>query len=124
MESCSRFSGTKTSVPSKRCSLDTTRPCSLWAATTICPYSLRRLFLQPRTYSGQHPHEIAAMQSGSSPEIPALRISGDVTELNVDVGRRLLHSPLPARNRHGRGIELLPQLGLAYAHTTAESNDP
>src|SRR5437667_2387468 len=44
MESCSRFSGTKTSVPSKRCSLDTTRPCSLWAATTICPYSLRRLF--------------------------------------------------------------------------------
>ena len=64
------------------------------------------------------------MQSGSSPEIPALRISGDVTELNVDIGRRLLDASLPARDRHSRGIELLTQLRLAYAHAAAESNDP
>ena len=29
MESYSRFSGTRTSVPSKRCNLDTIKPCSL-----------------------------------------------------------------------------------------------
>src|SRR5207249_7278945 len=47
-----------------------------------------------------------------------------VTELNVDIGRRLLDASLPARDRHSRGIELLTQLRLAYAHAAAESNDP
>ena len=91
-----------------------------------CLYDLQggqSLLLQPRTYRGQHTHHVAAVQSGSSPEIPALRITGDVTELNVDIGRRLLYSPLPARNRHCRRIELLTQFKLAHAQAAAKSNE-
>src|SRR2546423_7449685 len=92
-----------------------------------CLYDLQgrqSLLLQPRTYCGQHTHHVAAVQSGSSPEIPALRVSGDVTELNVDIGGRLLDPSLPPRNCHCRGIELLTQLRLAHAHAAAKSNDP
>src|SRR6266849_7641496 len=81
------------------------------------------LLLQACTHCRQHTHQIAAMQSGSSPKIPALGVSGDVTELNVDIGGRLLYPSLPARNCHGRGIELLTQFGLAYAHAAAKSNE-
>ncbi len=71
-----------------------------------------------------HTHQIAAMQSGSSPKIPALGVSGDVTELNVDIGGRLLRPTFPTRNRHRGGIKLFTQLSLAYAHAAAKSNDP
>jgi hypothetical protein len=44
---------------------------------------------------GQNPHQIVAAQPGPTPEIPTLRISGDIAQLNVDIGGRFLNPSLP-----------------------------
>jgi len=64
-------------------------------------------------------HEIGTLQSGSSPEIPAVGVAGEIAELNIGFGGGFKHAALPPGNGHSGTTKPPPELHLAEAVVVA-----
>src|SRR5437870_12265981 len=63
----------------------------------------------------QDPHEIGTLQSGSSPEIPAVGIAGETVELHIGLRGRFKHTRFPPGYGHRGSTKATSQLHLLQA---------
>src|SRR5712691_4132125 len=60
-------------------------------------------------------HEIGTLQSGSSPEVPAVGATRKIAELNIGLRGGFKHAVFPPRNGHGGTTEPAAEFRLAEA---------
>ena len=67
---------------------------------------------EPSLHSRHNPHHIFAAESSASPEIPTLRITGEISNFDITMRGRFLRATLPAGYAHCRRLKLVPECSL------------
>jgi len=72
----------------------------------------------------QDTHEIGTLQSGSSPEVPAVGVAGEIAELNIGLRGGFKHAAFPSGNGHRGTTKPASELHLAEAMVAAQGGNP